>query len=92
MQLVPKPIVLVILDGWGHSETTASNAIKAAQTPVWDTLWENSPRTLLSASEESAGLPSGQMGNSEVGHMIMVCKMGQHCPTQPCRHSCASHC
>ena len=71
MQNVPKPIVLVILDGWGHSETSASNAIKAAQTPVWDTLWENSPRTLLNASEESAGLPSGQMGNSEVGHMIM---------------------
>jgi 2,3-bisphosphoglycerate-independent phosphoglycerate mutase len=71
MQLVPKPIVLVILDGWGHSETTASNAIKAAQTPVWDTLWDNSPRTLLNASEQSAGLPDGQMGNSEVGHMIM---------------------
>lgn len=71
MQQVPKPIVLVILDGWGHSETTGSNAIKAAQTPVWDTLWENTPRTLLNASEESAGLPSGQMGNSEVGHMIM---------------------
>ena len=61
----------MILDGWGHSETTASNAIKAAQTPVWDTLWENSPHTLLNASEESAGLPRGQMGNSEVGHMIM---------------------
>ncbi|MEH6358648.1 MAG: 2,3-bisphosphoglycerate-independent phosphoglycerate mutase [Pseudomonadales bacterium] len=71
MQQAPKPIVLVILDGWGHSETSASNAINAAQTPVWDTLWENSPRTLLNASEESAGLPNGQMGNSEVGHMIM---------------------
>jgi 2,3-bisphosphoglycerate-independent phosphoglycerate mutase len=71
MPQAPKPIVLVILDGWGHSETTASNAIKAAQTPTWDTLWENSPRTLLNASEESAGLPNGQMGNSEVGHMIM---------------------
>jgi 2,3-bisphosphoglycerate-independent phosphoglycerate mutase len=71
MQQVPKPIVLVILDGWGHSDTTVSNAIKAAQTPVWDTLWENSPHTLLNASEESAGLPAGQMGNSEVGHMIM---------------------
>ena len=71
MQQVPKPIVLVILDGWGHSETTASNAIKAAQTPTWDKLWANRPHTLLSASEESAGLPHGQMGNSEVGHMIM---------------------
>jgi 2,3-bisphosphoglycerate-independent phosphoglycerate mutase len=67
----PKPVALIILDGWGHSETSKSNAIKAAKTPTWDKLWQDSPHTLIAASGEEVGLPKGQMGNSEVGHMAM---------------------
>lgn len=64
-----KPVVLAILDGWGHSETADNNAIAAANTPVWDALLKDYPHGLLNASELHVGLPSGQMGNSEVGHM-----------------------
>ena len=64
-----KPLSLIILDGWGHSETSTSNAIKLADTPVWDELVANSPNTLISTSGTAVGLPDGQMGNSEVGHM-----------------------
>ena len=71
MSQAPKPIALIILDGWGHSETSDSNAIKAAQTPTWDRLWKDAPHTLISASGLDVGLPEGQMGNSEVGHMAM---------------------
>ncbi len=67
----PRPLALIILDGWGHREDAEGNAIKAAHTPVWDALWEKSPHTLLSASGLDAGLPADQMGNSEVGHSIM---------------------
>lgn len=63
------PHVLIILDGWGHSETSDSNAIMAANTPTWDDLWKNNPSTLVSGSGLDVGLPDGQMGNSEVGHM-----------------------
>lgn len=63
------PHVLIILDGWGHSETSDSNAILAANTPTWDSLWANNPKTLISGSGLDVGLPDGQMGNSEVGHM-----------------------
>ncbi|MFA0442361.1 phosphoglycerate mutase (2,3-diphosphoglycerate-independent) [Vibrio sp. 10N.286.49.C2] len=63
-----KPMALVILDGWGYREDNASNAINNAKTPVMDGLWENNPRTLISASGFDVGLPDGQMGNSEVGH------------------------
>lgn len=64
-----KSVVLCILDGWGHRENGADNAISHAATPNWDALLDQSPHTLLEASELNVGLPEGQMGNSEVGHM-----------------------
>lgn len=63
-----KPMALVILDGWGHREDTASNSIANAKTPVMDELLATQPNTLISASGFDVGLPDGQMGNSEVGH------------------------
>lgn len=63
------PVVLVILDGWGYSEETQGNAIAAAKTPVMDSLWAAYPHTLLRTSGKAVGLPEGQMGNSEVGHL-----------------------
>jgi 2,3-bisphosphoglycerate-independent phosphoglycerate mutase len=65
----PKPFVLIILDGWGYREDTPYNAIAAAHKPVWDSLWNRYPHTLIQASEAAVGLPSRQMGNSEVGHL-----------------------
>lgn len=65
----PKPVVLVILDGWGHRQSEAYNAIAQAHTPTYDALWERYPHTLIDASGPAVGLPHGQMGNSEVGHM-----------------------
>ncbi|GAP74114.1 2,3-bisphosphoglycerate-independent phosphoglycerate mutase [Pseudoalteromonas sp. SW0106-04] len=64
-----KPLVLMILDGWGYRENSESNAILAANTPVLDKLWEQRPHTLISGSGMDVGLPDGQMGNSEVGHV-----------------------
>lgn len=64
-----KPFVLVILDGWGHREATENNAIANAATPVIDNLWNTHPSTLISGSGLDVGLPDGQMGNSEVGHV-----------------------
>lgn len=64
-----KPLVLLILDGWGYREETSNNAIAMANTPVLDALWQNKPATLISGSGEDVGLPDGQMGNSEVGHV-----------------------
>lgn len=64
-----KPIILIILDGWGYSENTSYNAIHSARKPVWDRLWEEYPHTLIEASGTEVGLPASQMGNSEVGHM-----------------------
>ncbi|NVK75025.1 2,3-bisphosphoglycerate-independent phosphoglycerate mutase [Marinomonas sp. CT5] len=64
-----KTTALFILDGWGYSETSKSNAITAANTPNWDSLWNNQPHTLIKTSGLAVGLPEGQMGNSEVGHM-----------------------
>lgn len=61
--------LLLILDGWGHREATDSNAIAAADCPTWDGLWQNRPHTLIDTSGAAVGLPAGQMGNSEVGHM-----------------------
>ena len=61
--------LLVVLDGWGLSERPEHNAIHAARTPVWDRLLADAPRTALVASGSEVGLPGGQMGNSEVGHM-----------------------
>lgn len=63
------PTALIILDGWGHREESESNAINHANTPFWDSLWKNNPRTLINTSGMAVGLPEGQMGNSEVGHM-----------------------
>lgn len=65
----PKPTVLVILDGWGISDDTEFNAITAARTPVWDRLWRELPHVEIRTSGSAVGLPSGQMGNSEVGHL-----------------------
>jgi 2,3-bisphosphoglycerate-independent phosphoglycerate mutase len=64
-----KPLVLMILDGWGHREAGDGNAIAMADTPYWDRLWGNDPHCLIETSGEAVGLPAGQMGNSEVGHM-----------------------
>ncbi|MBE8215269.1 MAG: 2,3-bisphosphoglycerate-independent phosphoglycerate mutase [Endozoicomonadaceae bacterium] len=64
-----KPTALIILDGWGHRNAQEHNAIKLANTPTFDQLWDQHPHTLLHASSEEVGLPEGQMGNSEVGHM-----------------------
>jgi len=65
------PTALIILDGWGHREETKDNAIAHGKTPVWDRLWKEAPHTLISASGTDVGLPGGQMGNSEVGHMSL---------------------
>ncbi|WP_260261294.1 2,3-bisphosphoglycerate-independent phosphoglycerate mutase [Vibrio intestinalis] len=63
-----KPLALVILDGYGHREDTANNAVANAETPNLDKLFSNNPNTLIAASGMDVGLPDGQMGNSEVGH------------------------
>ena len=62
-------VCLVILDGWGLAPPGAGNAVSLARTPVFDTLWERCPHTTLTASGSAVGLPEGQMGNSEVGHL-----------------------
>lgn len=64
-----KPLVLLILDGWGYREDAPDNAISNAQTPVMDRLWEQYPHCLVDGSGGAVGLPDGQMGNSEVGHV-----------------------
>ena len=64
-----RPVVLVVLDGWGHRAEREGNAIALAQTPHWDKVWARGSRTLLDASGLAVGLPEGQMGNSEVGHL-----------------------
>lgn len=64
-----KPLVLLILDGWGYREDVSNNAIAQANTPVMDQLWRDYPHTLISGSGLDVGLPDGQMGNSEVGHV-----------------------
>ncbi|MBZ9611239.1 2,3-bisphosphoglycerate-independent phosphoglycerate mutase [Rheinheimera maricola] len=64
-----KPLVLLILDGWGYREESHNNAIAQANTPVMDLLWRDYPHTLISGSGLDVGLPDGQMGNSEVGHV-----------------------
>ncbi len=66
---MPKPIVLTILDGWGYRPEIHGNAIAQARKPVYDRLLRDFPNTLLRASEHFVGLPDGQMGNSEVGHL-----------------------
>ena len=63
------PTALLILDGWGYRDPTEDNAISNANTPFWDQIWANNPKTLIATSGMAVGLPEGQMGNSEVGHM-----------------------
>jgi len=65
----PPPVVLVVLDGWGFRPGREGNAIELGQTPVWHKLWDRASRTLLEASGPAVGLPEGQIGNSEVGHL-----------------------
>ena len=69
MSVSKKPMVLVILDGYGYREEQQDNAIFSAKTPVMDALWANRPHTLIDASGLEVGLPDRQMGNSEVGHV-----------------------
>lgn len=65
----PRPVMLVILDGWGWREEAADNAVRQAKTPCFDALWAAGPRNFLHTSGPDVGLPAGQMGNSEVGHL-----------------------
>src|SRR5580704_5983664 len=64
-----KPLILTILDGWGFSPAVEGNAIAAARKPTYDMLLRDFPNTLVQTSGPSVGLPEGQMGNSEVGHL-----------------------
>jgi 2,3-bisphosphoglycerate-independent phosphoglycerate mutase len=65
----PRPVMLVILDGWGWREEVADNAVRQAKTPNFDALWASCPHAFLKTSGMDVGLPEGQMGNSEVGHL-----------------------
>jgi 2,3-bisphosphoglycerate-independent phosphoglycerate mutase len=65
----PKPLILTILDGWGFSPSIDGNAIAAARKPTYDRLLRDFPNTLIQTSGPAVGLPEGQMGNSEVGHL-----------------------
>ena len=64
-----RPVALIVLDGWGYRAQAEGNAIALANTPTWDSIWAHPARTLLEASGTRVGLPEGQMGNSEVGHL-----------------------
>jgi 2,3-bisphosphoglycerate-independent phosphoglycerate mutase len=66
-----RPVMLVVLDGWGWREDAADNAVRQARTPNFNRLWDTCPHALLRASGEDVGLPPGQMGNSEVGHLTI---------------------
>jgi 2,3-bisphosphoglycerate-independent phosphoglycerate mutase len=68
-EIVRKPLLLMILDGWGYRDEIRNNAIALADPPCWNEMWTNDPHILIETSGESVGLPDGQMGNSEVGHM-----------------------
>jgi 2,3-bisphosphoglycerate-independent phosphoglycerate mutase len=61
--------MLVVLDGWGFREERADNAVAQAETPAFDRLWQSCPHAFLRTSGRDVGLPDGQMGNSEVGHL-----------------------
>jgi len=64
-----RPVMLVVLDGWGWRDDPADNAVRQARTPTFDRLWTSCPHALLRTSGRDVGLPDGQMGNSEVGHL-----------------------
>jgi 2,3-bisphosphoglycerate-independent phosphoglycerate mutase len=68
-EMRPKPLVLIILDGWGYSPQTEANAIALARKPTYERLLRDYPNTLIHTSGKYVGLPNGQMGNSEVGHL-----------------------
>ena len=82
-----RPVVLVVLDGWGYRTEREGNAIALARTPTWEALWSRAPRTLIEASGLAVGLPEGQMGNSEVGHLNLGA--GRVVPTDLVRISLA---
>src|ERR1017187_8952458 len=69
MATIPKPLVLIILDGWGYAPPSPANAISLACKPNYDRLLAEFPNTLIHTSGRYVGLPTGQMGNSEVGHL-----------------------
>ncbi len=69
MVAVPRPVMLIVMDGWGWREEAADNAVRLARTPNFDRLWKECPHAFLRTSGADVGLPDGQMGNSEVGHM-----------------------
>jgi 2,3-bisphosphoglycerate-independent phosphoglycerate mutase len=71
-----KPVMLIVLDGWGYREDKENNAVLASNKPFFDSIWNKYPHSLLKASGNAVGLPEGQMGNSEVGHMTI----GAGCP------------
>jgi len=64
---IDRPVVLVVLDGWGYRESREGNAIRLADTPTWERLWASAPRTLLDASGRAVGLPAGQMATARSG-------------------------
>src|ERR687894_1069462 len=82
-----RPVVLVVLDGWGYRPEREGNAIALARTPTWEALWSRAPRALIEASGLAVGLPEGQMGNSEVGHLNLGA--GRVVPTDLVRISLA---
>src|SRR4029077_18171908 len=67
----PRPLILVILDGWGYRAEREANAIALARKPIYDKLLRDYPNALIHTSGRFVGLPNGQMGNSEVGHLNM---------------------
>lgn len=67
--MTPRPVLLCVLDGFGYRQDAPDNAISVANLPTWRKLWAENPHALIEASGEDVGLPAGQMGNSEVGHM-----------------------
>jgi 2,3-bisphosphoglycerate-independent phosphoglycerate mutase len=69
MQQTSRPVMLVVLDGWGWRDDPADNAVRQAKTPTFDRLWATCPHALMRTSGGDVGLPGGQMGNSEVGHL-----------------------
>ncbi len=73
-----KPFVLIVLDGWGVAPPWDGNAISAAKTPAINMLWKTAPRAILGASEQAVGLPIGEHGNSEVGHLNIGCGQVVH--------------
>ncbi len=70
-------VCLVVLDGWGLGEAGPGNAVSLASTPVFDELWDAYPHTTLTACGRAVGLPDGQMGNSEVGHLNLGAGSGR---------------